>query len=169
MFWVLLVCEQALRGGGRGLRREGTTFKYFRLRQPSRTSHWKFVHIFIIPSWDCTLFNSYIFFLNFRLRYQSRHVGSWRSWNQCKRPHYNNGRGRKHLRDKAGWLSQKWLWTRSVSPLKVHPVKGNPDSGIWELSACRIRNPKELFLVESGILGCGIQNIAQGIRNPESH
>ena len=49
-------------------------------------------------------------------------------------------------------------------------------SGIWENFTCRTRNPGnfclwnlesgKLLLVESGILGFGIRNTAQGIRNP---
>ena len=40
------------------------------------------------------------------------------------------------------------------------------DSGIRKILACGIRNLEKIFLVESEILGFGIGNSAQGIRNP---
>ena len=40
------------------------------------------------------------------------------------------------------------------------------DSGIRKILACGIRNLGKIFLVESEILGFGIGNSAQGIRNP---
>ena len=45
------------------------------------------------------------------------------------------------------------------------PMYGNLDSGVLEIFACEIRNPQK-FAVESGVLGFGIRNRAQGIRNP---
>ena len=46
------------------------------------------------------------------------------------------------------------------------PIQGNLDSGIQESFACGIQNPAKFLFVESGILGFGKRNTAQGIRNP---
>ena len=46
-----------------------------------------------------------------------------------------------------------------------HPMSGNPDSGSYEIFYRGILNGK-ILLMESGILGFGIQNTPQGFQNP---
>ena len=47
-----------------------------------------------------------------------------------------------------------------------HPMLGYPVSGTKEIFACEIRNVVNFSFVKSAILGFGIWNTAQGIRNP---
>ena len=55
-----------------------------------------------------------------------------------------------------------------------HPLpheKASPDSGIWQIFACHIRNPGTDFcfwIPESGIVYIEIWKTAQGIRNPSN-
>ena len=67
------------------------------------------------------------------------------------------------LLDKSG--SRLWLnMYRVTRNLSILHIQGNPDSGIWEILV--ETGIRDYFFVNSGILGFGIRNTAQGIWIP---
>ena len=68
---------------------------------------------------------------------------------------------------KKNWVLGTKIFYKILMSHKSSHVSNNPDSKIGQIFACGIQN-QYIFAVESGILGFGIGNTAQGIRNPSN-
>ena len=82
----------------------------------------------------------------------------WHYVNPCK--YY-----RKLVECRNGGFSR--LLVATSFPISFRPMQGNPDSWIWEIFACGIRNPTENWNSESKFHWQRIRNPVPGIRNPD--